>query len=61
MIIDSLKNAGLYYGMNSRLKSAFEFLQNTDFEKMEPGRYEIDGANVYAMIQQYETKPYLLM
>lgn len=57
MIIDSLKNAGLYYGVSPRLKSAFEYLQKTDFEKMDPGKYEIDGTNVYALVQQYETKP----
>jgi len=57
MIIDSLKNAGMYYGVSSKLKAAFEYLQKTDFEKMEPGRYGIDGTNVYAMVQQYETKP----
>lgn len=57
MIFDSLKNAGLYYGVNSRLKLALEYLQKTDFSKMEPGRYDIDGANIYAMVQQYETRP----
>ncbi|MDF2721282.1 MAG: putative beta-D-galactosidase, partial [Paenibacillus sp.] len=27
-------------------------------DKLEPGKYEIDGANVFALVQQYETKPY---
>lgn len=57
MIIDNLSNASLYYGVSSKLKKAFEFLQKTDFETMKPGRYEIDGDNVYAMVQQYETRP----
>ena len=57
MIIDNLTNASLYYGVSSSLKKALEFLQKTDFETMKPGRYEIDGDNVYAMVQQYETKP----
>ena len=56
MIIDSLKNAGLYYGVSSRLKLALEYLKKTDFESMDLGRYEIDGTNVYALVQQYETK-----
>ena len=57
MIIDNLKNAGLYYGIDPRLKLALEYLQKTDFERLESGRYEIDGENVYAMVQQYESKP----
>ncbi len=57
MIIDSLKNAALYYGVNSGFRSAFEFLQQSDFEKMKPGRYEIDSDTVYAIVQHYETKP----
>ena len=57
MIIDNLKNAGLYYGVSSGLKLALEYLQQTDFSKMEPGKYEIDGTNVFALVQQYKTKP----
>lgn len=57
MIIDNLKNAGLYYGVSSGLKLALEYLQQTDFSKMGPGRYEIDGTNVFALVQKYETKP----
>ena len=57
MITDIIKNAKLYYGISDRMKKALEYLENNDFSKMEPGKYEIDGSNVYAMIQQYETKP----
>jgi len=57
MIIDRLKNAGLYYGVSSSVKAAFEFLQKSDCEKLELGRHEIVGTNVYALVQKYETKP----
>ena len=56
MILDYLKNAKLYYGVSEGLEKGFKFLQENDFSKMEPGRYEIDGSNVYAMVQQYDTK-----
>lgn len=49
MVTDNIKNADLYYGMGERIKKALEFLKETDFSKMEPGKYEIDGSNVYAL------------
>jgi YhcH/YjgK/YiaL family protein len=56
MIIDQLKNAALYLGIHPRMGDAFRYLQKTDFSKIEPGRYEIDGANLFALVQQYDTK-----
>lgn len=57
MIIDRLKNASLYFGLHKRLAVAFSYLQNTDFAEVEPGRYEVEGANIYVLVQQYESKP----
>jgi YhcH/YjgK/YiaL family protein len=57
MIIDQLKNASLYRQMSPKLAVAFDFLQKTDFSRLAPGRYEIDGPSVYATVLQYETKP----
>ena len=57
MIIDRLQNAGLYHGISSGIKKALEFLQRSDLEKLETGRVEIDGDDVFALVQQYETKP----
>ncbi len=56
MIIDQLKNASFYLGLTKGLATAFDYLQNTDLTKIPPGKYEIDGSNVYALVQQYETK-----
>lgn len=57
MIIDRLKNASLYFGVHKRLELAFKYLQNTDFSEVEPGRYEIEGTDIYALVQKYESKP----
>lgn len=57
MVADNLKNAALYNGMGERIKKALNYLQGTDFSKMEPGRYEIDGSDIYALVQKYDTKP----
>jgi YhcH/YjgK/YiaL family protein len=56
MVIDHLKNAPLYLGMHPRMADAFRYLQKTDFSKIEPGRYEIDGTDLFALIQQYDPK-----
>ncbi|MDH4266230.1 MAG: YhcH/YjgK/YiaL family protein [Deltaproteobacteria bacterium] len=57
MIIDGMKNASMYLGINKRLATAFHYLQNPDLAKLEPGKYEIEGTNVFALVQRYETKP----
>lgn len=57
MIVDNIKNADLYFGMGARIEKALKYLQKTDFAGMKPGRYEIDGDNVYALVQEYESKP----
>jgi YhcH/YjgK/YiaL family protein len=56
MIIDHLDHADMYAGMNKRIALALSYLAGNDFSTIEPGRYELDGANVYAMVQQYDTK-----
>jgi YhcH/YjgK/YiaL family protein len=57
MIIDRLEKASLYQGIHKRLAAAFDYLQKTDLDKVEPGTHEIEGRKVYVMVQQYETKP----
>jgi YhcH/YjgK/YiaL family protein len=57
MVIDKIKNASMYYGINKRLEAAFKFLQDNELAKMAPGKYEIDGDRIYALIHHYETKP----
>lgn len=57
MIVDNIKNSGLYMGIGSRIEKALKFVQETDFSDMESGKYEIDGSNVFALVQNYDTKP----
>lgn len=57
MIIDKLKNSDTYYALGERFKTAFEYLKNTDINKLENGKYEIDGENIFVSVQDYETKP----
>jgi YhcH/YjgK/YiaL family protein len=72
MIIDRLSNlnTGFYpnllstadtgaanAGLIRRLQAGFDYLQQTDLEAVEPGTVPIDGDKVFAMHQEYKTKP----
>ena len=60
MIFDSAKNLDFYkkLGVEGRYAKAVEFLKNNDLEKLAPGKYEIDGKNVFANVQEYTTIPW---
>ena len=57
MIVDSLENAVQYYSLGPRIEAALRYLQQTDFSQVEVGRYEIEGDAVFALVQEYQTKP----
>jgi len=56
MIIDKIENSKLYEGISQRIKEAFEYIRNTDLKNIKPGKYEIDGENIFALISEYKTK-----
>lgn len=56
MIFDTLENVHLYKNLSVNLSKGFNFLQNTDLSALKPGKYEIDGSNVFASVNNYETK-----
>lgn len=52
MIIDTLSNASKYYSVHPSFEKAFDYIirNQADLATMEPGRYEIDGDNLKAII-----------
>lgn len=56
MIADNMKNCKLYYGANERFEKAFDFIKKACGENLPVGKYEIDGTNLYAMVQEYNSK-----
>ena len=56
MIIDHIKNASLYYGAHERVAAGLRWLESQDLAKLAPGRYELDGANLFVIVTEYETK-----
>lgn len=56
MILDKLENVDLYRGLNPLFAAAFDYLQKTDLNQLAPGRYEIQGKEVYAIVQEYPAR-----
>ena len=57
MIIDTLQNAHLYQNLGPQFVKAFQYLATTDFSKVAKGKYEIDGTNVFTIVNEYDTIP----
>ena len=57
MIVDKIENASLYASISNRLAKALDVLKDPTLGDKEKGRYEVDGENVFYMVQQYTTKP----
>ena len=49
MIIDTIQNASKYYSLHPSFAKAFEYISKTDLDRIEMGRYEIDGDNLKAI------------
>jgi len=56
MILDSLKNAGLYESIHPRFKQAFDFLCKTDLVALPLGKMELDGKNLFVNVVEIAGK-----
>ena len=54
MIYDHISNAATYTGVSASIKKGLDYLVNTDLESLEVGKYEIDGSDVFVLIQEYQ-------
>ena len=57
MIIDTLKNAGLYRGLGERVAAGLDFLVSQDLASLPPGKIELRGNDLYALVQTYDSRP----
>lgn len=55
MIIDAMQHSSNYAAVHPRFEAAFAFLKKAVEEQLPVGRYELDGSELYAMVQEYET------
>ena len=56
MIIDKIENSEIYERLHLRFAKAFAFICKTDFSKLDDGKYEIENDDIFAIVQEYNTK-----
>lgn len=56
MIADSIENKKQYENLGDGFKLGFEFIEKCVAENLPAGKYELDGKNVYASVQEYDSK-----
>ncbi len=56
MIIDKIENSGLYVTVGKRIARALKYINSTDFSGLGSGRYEIKNEDIFAIVNEYETK-----
>lgn len=56
MIIDKLANSYLYKGNSKRLEDALQYISETNFSEMGIGKHDINGSEMFLLINDYETK-----
>ena len=57
MILDKIDKGSMYACLSPRFARAFDVLQNLDMASMKDGTYELEGRDLYYMVQSYATKP----
>ncbi|MDG1803789.1 YhcH/YjgK/YiaL family protein [Flavicella sp.] len=56
MILDKLSNSNLYTPIHKDFEKVFDFIKNTDLEKIDLGKHEIDGDTVFVVVMEYTTQ-----
>ena len=56
-VIGKISECDRYADLNPHFAKAFAFLKHADLTSLKPGRYEIDGDNCWAMVQEVKLTP----
>lgn len=56
MILDKIDNYKLYVNLNQRIARAFTYILETDFSQLSLGKHLIEGEDIFALLQEYDTK-----
>jgi len=57
MILDQLDNALMYGGLGQRIAVGLALLNEDSVRNAASGKYEVDGENLFYVVDEYETKP----
>ncbi|MBQ8295131.1 MAG: YhcH/YjgK/YiaL family protein [Clostridia bacterium] len=56
MVVDTLKNCAEYFALHEKFEKAFAFIKQAVADGLAVGKYEIEGADLYASVQEYNSK-----
>lgn len=56
MLYDTLNHIDQYEGIHTGVMKGLRYLAETDFSAMPDGRLELDGKNLFILLQSYDTK-----
>ena len=57
MILDHLDSALLYNNLGQRIAIGLALLNEESVRDAAPGKYEVEGENLFYIVDEYETKP----
>lgn len=57
MILDQLNNALMYGGLGERISIGLALLNEDSVRQVAPGKYKVDGDDLFYIVDEYETKP----
>lgn len=57
MIMDVLQQSKRYSGIHPKLGEALDYLRTQPLASMEPGKYDIQGEDMFLLLQSYDTRP----
>ncbi|HNX05643.1 MAG TPA: YhcH/YjgK/YiaL family protein [Opitutales bacterium] len=58
MVRGKLADSASFEGLHPRFPKVFKFLRDADLSALKPGKYSIDGEDVYAMVSDVELTPF---
>ena len=56
MIVDKIENAHLYADVSGNIAKALEILKDKSLAEKENGRYDVDGDELYYIVQRYQSR-----
>lgn len=56
MVHDHIKYASDYFNLSGGIRAALEYLATADLAALEPGRHDVRGEDVFALVSDYRTR-----
>ena len=56
MVHDHIKHASEYFNLSPGIRAALEFLATADLDALTPGRHDVQGDAVFALVSDYDTR-----